>query len=136
MTTRQRASYISGFCSSVALPPGVEPHHHRCRGAFINPKDKSTYRCTCDCHSGDEVPVPRESIAVAKVEKVAPGKRSSSVLEDIYEALKRDGEFRLPAPDDPKELKSRRERIYTAARRKGMKVKVVVRDGEIIATVK
>lgn len=136
MTTRQRAQYISGFCSSVALPPDVEPHHSRCRGAFINPKDKTTYRCHCACHNGNEEPLPREQIAVAKVEKVEPGKRNSSILEDIYAALKRDGEFRLPAPDDPKELKSRRERIYTAARRKGMKVKIRIIDGEIIATVK
>lgn len=130
----QRKAFISGWCR----PDQREPHHGHCRGAFTNPVDKRTIRCACDCHTGEEAPLPATSVAEAKIRKLStqPGKRSRALLEEIYHALFTHGIFELELTEedkDPKVLKSKKERIYSAARRKGMKVNVRVIDGKIVA---
>jgi hypothetical protein len=106
--------------------------HERCAGAWST--SKGGYRCHCSCHTGDEQPVDIAAATVqAKVQAVTPGKRSKALLEEIAERLRKDGELEFPAPDDEKENKSLRERIYSAARRTGMKVRVTNKDGVIRA---
>lgn len=130
--------YFTGWCR----PDQPEPHHVLCRGAFINPASKSVYRCACPCHTGEEAPRPTTGITAAKISKLSAaggGKKSRAVLEEIFNALDKHGIFELPLTEedeDPRVLKSKKERIYTAARRKGMKVKVRVKDGVITATPK
>ena len=127
-----RAGYLSGWCNDHHLPPGERALHERCAGAWST--SKGGYRCHCSCHTGDEQPVDIAAATVqAKVQAVTPGKRSKALLEEIAERLRKDGELEFPAPDDEKENKSLRERIYSAARRTGMKVRVTNKDGVIRA---
>lgn len=64
------------------------------------------------------------------------GRRDSGLLADLQHELARSGTSSRPAPDDPKAEKSLRERYYTAARKLGMKVKVKLIDGMIVAKIK
>lgn len=132
---------LSGFCHSAALVEederrsnhSAESFHARCPAATARPGG-GVWRCQCDCHTGDEMPAPRTEIVVERAKRISTGKRNKALLEEIAERLIKDGHLELPAPEDPKECKSLRERVYTAARRKGMKVRVLVRDGQIRAT--
>lgn len=134
--------HLSGWCTSAKMVE-AEPHrssesaesfHARCQAAWQAPH--GVVRCTCGCHTGDEAPVTRQIRVQARAQAVTAGKRSAKFLDDIYEHLRADGELTLEAPEDPKENKSLRERIYSAARRKGMRVKVTNKDGVIRAEVK
>jgi hypothetical protein len=138
-TPRPRGERLSGWCESARLvteeghtcKEPVERLHGRCAGAWAG-KEK-TVRCTCSCHSGEEAPVTHATRLETVVTAVAPGKRSSKLLVELAERLRVDGELEFPAPEDEKENKSLRERIYSAARRSGMKVKVTNKDGLIRA---
>lgn len=134
--------HLSGWCTSAALvaehptrsSETAESFHDRCAGAWES--KGGVTRCTCSCHTGDEAPVTRQIRVQARAQAVTAGKRSAKFLDDIYEHLRADGELTFEAPEDPKENKSLRERIYSAARRKGMRVKVTNKDGVIRAEVK
>lgn len=135
---RPRGQRLSGWCDSArrveaghrsSEPP--EAFHRRCAGAWQG--KTVVVRCTCSCHTGDEVPVTPASRVVERAKAVRPGKRSKAFLEELAERLRKDGELEFPAPDDEKANKSLRERIYSAARRSGMKVRVTNRDGVIRA---
>lgn len=131
--------HVSGWCTSAALVEAnparstapSETFHARCAGAWEG--KTGVLRCTCVCHTGEEQPVARQDIVQQRAQTVATGKRSSKLLDEIAERLRADGELEFKAPEDPKENKSLRERIYTAARRKGMRVKVTNKDGVIRA---
>lgn len=131
--------HVSGWCTTAGLvqasparsTASAQSFHERCAGAWES--KSGVTRCSCTCHTGDEAPVARVDIVQQRASTVTTGKRSSKLLEEIAERLRVDGELEFEAPEDEKENKSLRERIYTAARRKGMRVKVTNKDGVIRA---
>lgn len=68
--------------------------------------------------------------------QVEHGRRDSGLLQELHDELARTGAASRPAPEDPREEKSLRERFYTAGRRLGMKIKVKRVDDMIVARVK
>jgi hypothetical protein len=119
--------YISGFCSSVALPPGQEPHHHLCRGAFFNPATRSEYRCNCDCHDGTEVATdPGLSKIETMLDRIQErgGGRSVKLREEIIYALRKHGGLELRSTGDEREDRKRGSRVWNAAAKAGMKVSI------------
>lgn len=134
--------YLSGWCTTFGVPPGHEPQHHRCKAAFHNPADGKTVRCTCDCHTGDEVPeAPTTStrllIELGKVEAKGGG-RSIKLAEAIQHELKTKGRCELPRTGrGDYEDRKRGSRIWNAAEKLGMKVRISYKDPEkIVAEVK
>lgn len=70
------------------------------------------------------------------VSQVSTGRRDPSLLADLQSELAGSHVASRPAPEDPKELKSLKERMYTAARKCQFKIKVRVEDGMVVARVK
>lgn len=134
--------YISGWCNTAGMPPGYEPRHERCRAALTNPADGRVVRCSCSCHTGDEVPeAPATStrllIELEKVEAKGGG-RSIKLAEAIQHELKVRGRCELPRTGrGDYEDRKRGSRIWNAAEKLGMKVRISYKDPEkIVAEVK
>lgn len=141
----------SGWCNTAALLERGEVasshsaswFHGKCPAATERPPGNLPWRCPCPCHDHTTI-IPRsrhaatQERAVKVVTEHRSGKRDGKLLDAIYSTLRERGEIEFDAPSDPKQNKSLRERIYTAARKNGMKVKVVndLEAGKIRATVK
>ena len=145
MKARTKKRYLSGWCDSAArIEQGdntssftADYFRSKCAGAWQTPS--GTLRCTAPHHTGLETPVRREDFVVARAKVVAAkpaGKRDAKFLDSIADTLRKSGTLTFDAPDDEKQNKALRERIYSAARRSGMKVKVTNKNGVITATVK
>jgi hypothetical protein len=61
---------------------------------------------------------------------------SSGLLAELQAEITAHGETRRPAPEDPAERTSLRERMYNAGRKAGVKVSVTVEDHELVARVR
>lgn len=133
--------YISGWCSTAGTPPGHKPNHGLCKGAYHSPATERVVRCSCSCHTGDEVPDARTStrllIELEKVEAKGGG-RSSKLAAAIQHELKTRGRCELPRTGrGDYEDRKRGSRIWNAAEKLGMKVRISYKDPEkIIAEVK
>lgn len=141
----------SGWCNTASLVTAgtlrsthdVDYFHAKCPAATERPPGNLPWRCPCSCHDHENItPRPRSQETVERAIKVVTeqrsGKRDGKLLDSIYATLRERGEIEFDAPTDPKQNKSLRERIYTAARKHGMKVKVVndLKTGKVRATVK
>lgn len=117
--------------------------HAKCHGAVARPDfiskdangrtiervERPPWRCECPCHEGQEIEVykPKPVVIAKAVKQVTAkpsGSRNAKLLVEIAETLRRDGYIEFPRPEDPKQNKSLRERIYTACRKTGMPVRV------------
>lgn len=81
-------------------------------------------------------PRPEPSLSQRVHELLEGGSRSTELLRLLEAELADRGELELRAPRDKKMATSLRERVYTAARRRGIKVSVSVKDGRMRAVVR
>lgn len=137
---------VSGWCrtargihlEALHSSHSEEYWHGKCHGALERPNGK-LWLCECPCHKGQEVKPPSRTATIeARAGRALQrsGKRDADLLTRIADTLHGQGYIEFDAPEDPKQNKSLRERIYTAARKSGMKVKVkndLAVDGKIRA---
>lgn len=132
----------SGHCATAVSIEGgaansttsADSFHKNCPGVFTSPIGQVL--CDCPCHQGQEVKLQAAPVMKALAAGKPGRKGRGGLVEQIGKELKAKGSITVDAPDDPKALASLRTRLYNAANKQALKVKVTVADGKITATVK
>jgi hypothetical protein len=81
---------------------------------------------------------PLERLRTKAAPRSMPKNRSAgrALLAELQAELEQFGETRRPAPEEPHERISLRERMYNAGRKAGLKISVRLEDHELVARVK
>jgi len=133
--------FVFGHC--------VTGHCHNCPGGIRQPdlppkygKDGTIVReaqtnrdvyCTHECHEGQEIALPDPTIVTREV---VPGKRDRKLADQLGDAIESEGFVSIDAPEDERELTNAKQRLYNAARKRSLKVRVYLEDGKLIASLK